>query len=204
MGEAVSGKSYAQLYQRLQDLIAQGAKVADAGAGTPATEIHQWIIGAHNCLALLEDRIPTALADFRRIRECVEFKVNEGEEALSSKSAYEPEVTNPDTGEVGIADVLLDFRFDCLGQLNDILKFAATKIEIEELTLSSVHRDDEPIGKRLLDARNRAGHTQEEAAEEIGCDHKDISEWERGMRKRPHPSSVKKILNYIKKYSTTK
>jgi DNA-binding XRE family transcriptional regulator len=200
--EAVSGKSYAHLYQRLQDLIAQGAKVADAEAGTPATEIHQWISGGRYCLGFLEDKIPTAVADFHRIRGCVEFKVNDGEEAFSSKSAYEHVVTNPDTGE-GIAGVLLDFRFDYLGQLNGILTFAATKIEIEKLVLSGANQDDEAIGKRLRAARKRAGQTQEQAAEEIKCDHKDISEWERGIRE-PHPKSIKKILHYIEKYSSPK
>jgi DNA-binding XRE family transcriptional regulator len=201
-GEAVSHKTYAQLHQRLQELIARGTKVADAGAGTPAAEIHEWISGAQYCLALLEDKIPTALADFRRIRESVEFQVREGEEAFSSKSAYNPETTNPYTGEAERADVLLDFRFDYLGQINQIMRFAATKIEIGGLALSAAHPDDESLGKRLRDARKRAGQTQEEAAIAIVCDHKDISDWERGKR-NPRPSSTKKILDYIEKHSPT-
>ncbi len=87
----MSDKSYAQLHQRLQDLIARGTKVAHAGACTPAVEIHDWINRAQYCIALLEDRIPTAVTDFRRVLQSVEFKVNEGDDkAINSKSAFRP------------------------------------------------------------------------------------------------------------------
>lgn len=117
----MSGRSYAQLHQRLQDLIAQGANVAAAEAGTPAAEIHEWMNAVHYCLALIEDKIPTALSDFRHLRNNFEFRVNEDEEPGSSESAYRPDG----------ADVLLDFRFEYIEQANNILKFAATKLEIE-------------------------------------------------------------------------
>jgi transcriptional regulator with XRE-family HTH domain len=56
------------------------------------------------------------------------------------------------------------------------------------------------LGEELRAARLRAGHTQQEAAEQIGdtCGHKYVSEWESGKRK-PHPNMAKKIRDYIKK-----
>jgi hypothetical protein len=187
----VSGKSYAQLLKRIEDLIARGTKVSDASAGTPSAQIHDWVSRVENCLSLLEDKIPTALSEFRRIRQSFESKVNEEKEASSSASAYRPEGT----------DTLLDFKFEHLARANDILRLAATKLEIE-IEGHSLSNDisAERLGKELRAARRRAGHTQWKAAVEIECDHKDISEWERWKRD-PHPSSVKKILDYISKHS---
>src|SRR5438067_8646772 len=108
-GDAVSGKSYAQLLKLIQDLIATGTKISDATAGTPAIQIHHWISRAEYCLSLLEDKIPTALSDFRRIRQSFEFKVGEDEEPYSSESAYTPKDS----------DVLLDFSFEHLKRAND-------------------------------------------------------------------------------------
>lgn len=159
-------------------------------------EIHNWISAAQYCLGLLEDRIPSAVADFRRLREVLEFPVPDGEEDASSKSAYVPEVVDRDTGIPMDAGVLLDFRFDHLAQMNHILRFAANKIEIEGLPESDVCPGEEPIGKRLLAARLRAGHTQDEAADAVECDAKDISEWENGKRE-PYPKSRKRIQKYI-------
>jgi DNA-binding transcriptional regulator YiaG len=186
----VSGKSYAQLLKTIEDLIATGTKVSDESAGTPSAQIHEWVSEAQICLSLLEDKVPTALSDFRRIRQSFEFKVDEEEEASSSASAYRPKG----------ADVLQDFSFEHLARANEILKSAATKLEIE-IEGHSLSNDisAERLGKELRAARDRAGHTQWEAADEIGCDHKDISEWERG-RRHQHPSSVKKILDYVSKY----
>jgi hypothetical protein len=125
----VSGRSYAQLYQRLQDLIARGTKVADGLAGTPGAQIHDWINEAENCLLLLEDKMPTLLSDFRRIPS-FEFKVDDDRkvdydaeadddhevdddrEVLRSESAYRPHRTNPRTGRTEVADVLVDFKFE--------------------------------------------------------------------------------------------
>jgi DNA-binding transcriptional regulator YiaG len=188
----VSGKSYAQLLKLIKDLIARGTKVSDASAGTPSAQIHDWVSKVEYCLSLLEDKIPTALSEFRRIRQRFEFKVDDEKEALSSASAYRPDG----------ADVLLDFSFEHLGQANDILKFAATKLEIEGHSLPG-DPSDEGIGEELRAARLRAGLSQRKAAEGIGCDHKDVSEWERGKRK-PHPKAAKDIRDYISKLSKPK
>jgi hypothetical protein len=187
--------TYAQLHQRLQDLIARGAKVADATAGTPAAQIHDWINKAQLCLLLLEDKMPTLLADFRRMQPNFEFKVDEDEEAGSSNSAYRPSWIDQRTGLKDGADVLLDFRFDLLDQANGILKLAATKLEMEGHSLPG-NFSDERLGEELLAARKRAGHSLRQAATKIGYDHKYLSEWERGKRK-PHPEAAKNIRDYI-------
>jgi DNA-binding XRE family transcriptional regulator len=187
-GDAMSGKSYAELLKAIQDLIATGAKISDASAGAPSAQIHQWVSKAAYCLSLLEDKIPTAVSDFRNIRQSFEFKVDDDKEALTSASAYRD----------GESDVLLDFSFEHLKQANDILKFAATKLEIEGHHLPG-SPSDEGLGEELRAARLRAGHTQRDAAEKILCDHKDISEWERGKRK-PHPNTAKNIRDYISKH----
>jgi hypothetical protein len=100
----VSGKSYAQLLKTIEDVIATGTKVSDTSAGTPSAQIHEWVNRADHCLSLLEDKIPTALSEFRRIRQSFESKVNDEEEAFSSASAYRPKG----------ADVLQDFSFEHL------------------------------------------------------------------------------------------
>ena len=123
------------------------------------------------------------------MRQSLEFKVDEEEEGSGSESAYRPKG----------ADVLLDFNFEHLKRANDILKFAATKIEIEQHPLTG-DPSDERLGEELRAARRRAGHSQRDAAEAIGYDHKDVSEWERGNR-IPHPKAVKNILDYIAKHS---
>jgi DNA-binding transcriptional regulator YiaG len=184
----VSGKSYAQLLKQIDDLIARGTKVSDASAGTPSAQIHDWVSRAEYCLSLLEDKIPTALSEFRRIRQSFEFNVDDDEEAFSSASAYRPEG----------GDVLLDFSFEHPGQANDILKFAATKLEIEGHSLPG-DPSDKGLGEELRAARLRAGHSQREAADKIGYDHKDISEWERG--RKPHPKAAKNIRDYISQHS---
>lgn len=188
----VSGKSYAQLLKEIQDLIVTGTKVSDVNAGTPSAQILQWVSKAGYCLSLLEDKIPTAFSDFRHIRQSLEFKVDEEEEGSGSASAYRPEDT----------DVLLDFNFEHLKRANDILKFAATKLEIERHPLTG-DPSDERLGDQLRAARLRAGHSQRVAADKIGYDHKYISEWETGNRK-PHPKALKNILDYISKHSKPK
>lgn len=181
----MAGESYAQLLKAIQDLIETGTKISDATAGTPWAQIHQWISKTEYCLLLLEDKMPTAFSDFRRVRLSLEFKVDEEEEGASSASAYRPEG----------ADVLLDFNFEHLKRINDILKFAATKLEIELHPLKG-DTVDKTIGEELRAARHRAGHSQRVAAEKIGYDHKAISEWERGAR-NPHPEAEKNIRDYI-------
>lgn len=188
----MSGKSYAQLLKLIEDLIARGAKVSDPNAGTPSAQVLNWISTVEYCLSLLEDKIPTAHSDFRRIRQSFEFKVDDSKEAFSSASAYRPEG----------AEVLLDFSFEHLARANDILKLAAIKLEIEGHSLSR-DSSDEGLGKELRAARLRAGHSQRDAAEEMGYDHKDISEWERG-RRRPHPKAAKDIRDYIVQQSESK
>jgi DNA-binding transcriptional regulator YiaG len=185
----VSGKSYAQLLKLIQDLIATGTKISDASAGTPSAQIHQWVTKVEYCLSLLEDKIPTAFSEFRHMRQSFEFKVGEDEEGSGSASAYRPEGT----------DVLLDFSFEHLKRANDILKFAATKLEIEGHPLAG-DPSDERLGQELRAARRRAGHSQRDAADDIGYDHKDISEWERGKR-HPHPKAAKGIRDYIVQHS---
>lgn len=123
------------------------------------------------------------------MRQSLEFKVDEEEEGSSSASAYRPKGT----------DVLLDFNFEHLKRANDILKFAATKLEIERHPLTG-DPSDERLGEELRAARRRAGHSQRDAADDIGYDHKDISEWERGKR-RPHPKAAKDIRDYIVQHS---
>ncbi len=185
----MSGKSYAQLLKLIEDLIARGTKVSDASAGTPWAQIHDWVSRVEDCLSLLEDKLPTALSEFRRIRQSFEFKVDNEKEAFSSASAYRPEG----------ADVLLDFSFEHLGRANNILKIAATKLEIEGHSLPG-DPSDEGLGEELRAARLRAGHSQRHAAEQIGYDHKDVSEWERGKRK-PRPNTAKNIRDYISQHS---
>jgi hypothetical protein len=164
---------YAELHKRIQDLIVRGKKVANAKAGTPAARIHRWIRDAVECLSRLEDE--TALSDFRHIQQSqgrftppFEFKVDDDDKADCSRSAYRHDE----------ADVLLDFRFDQLAKANDILKSAATKLEMEGHSLPT-------LGQELRIARARAGHSQREAGKQIGYDHKYISEWERGDRSSP-------------------
>ena len=156
----MSGTSYAELLKVIQDLIATGTKVSDASAGTPSDQIHKWLSKAEYCLSLLEDKMPTAFSEFRHMRQSLEFKVDEEEEGSGSGSAYRPKGT----------DVLLDFNFEHLKRANDILKFAATKLEIEQHSLTGAPLD-ERLGGELRAARLRAGHSQREAAEAIGYDH---------------------------------
>src|SRR5204862_1186372 len=111
--------------------------------------------------------------------QSLEFKVDEEEEGSGSASAYRPKD----------ADVLLDFNFENLKRANDILKFAATKLEIERHPLTG-DTSAELLGEELRAARRRAGHSQRDAADDIGYDHKDISEWETGKR-HPHPKAAK-------------
>lgn len=192
----MSGRSYPQLYQQLQDLIARGTKVADATAGTPAAEIHDWIKEAQYCLALLEDKIPSALSDFKRLRENFEFKVDEDGDIPASASAYNPRQTDPSTGQNYDVDVLLDFRFENLAEATAILTFAARKIEMDGQSLPA-------LGQELREARRRAGHGQREAAKALGYDHRDISDWETGKRE-PLAKQVPNIRDYILKYSEEK
>lgn len=187
----MSGKSYAQLLKLIEDLIATGNNISDANAGTPSVQIHSWIGTAERCLLLLEDKVPTAVSDFRRIRQSFEFKVAEDEEASSSASAYRPKG----------GDSLLDFSFEHLKRANDILKFAATKLELEGHSLPG-HSSDEELGEQLRATRRRAGHSQRDAAKDLGYDHKDISEWERG--RKPHPKAAKDIRDYIVRHSNPK
>jgi DNA-binding transcriptional regulator YiaG len=184
----VSGKSYAQLLKLIEDLIARGTKVSDPNAATRSAEILDWTSRVEYCLSLLEDKIPTALSDFRRIRQGFEFKVDEEGDDSSSASAYRP----------AGSDVLLDFSFEHLGQANSILKLAATKLEIEGHSVPDDPSDKE-LGEDLHAARLRAGHSQRDAAEQIGYDHKDVGEWERGKRK-PHPNAAKNIRDYIRQH----
>jgi DNA-binding transcriptional regulator YiaG len=95
--------------------------------------------------------------------------------------------------------VLLDFRFEHLARANVILKFAATKLEIEGHSVPG-DPSDEGLGEELRAARVRAGHSQRAAADDIGYDHKDISEWETGKRK-PHPKAAKDLRDYISQHS---
>jgi DNA-binding XRE family transcriptional regulator len=171
--------------------------VADAEAGTPAADIHKWLSEADYCLLFLEDRMPTPISNFRRLRQNCERKVANPErkfpdrdwerkvthdELPASKSAYTPD-------EI---DGLVDFRFGNLEQINGILKFAATKLEIEGLSVPK-------LGQELYAARQRAGHSQREAGKTIGYDHHAISEWETGKRE-PLPDQAKNIWDYILKY----
>jgi DNA-binding XRE family transcriptional regulator len=196
----VPGISYTQLHQRLQTLITLGTKVADAGAGTPAAQIHQWIDEAQDCLLLLEDKIPTALSDFRGVGQRFEFRVDDDDEDSSSESAYRPDG----------ADVLWDFRFEYLGQANDILKLAATKLEMEghsvpgaepfpESSGAAGNPPDEKLGEELRAARKRAGESQEVACVELKCSRVTVGRWETGKQK-PHIAQAKSIRDYILKH----
>lgn len=187
----MSGKSYAELYKRIRDLIGRGTKVADERAGTPEARIHKWTREAEECLSQLEDK--TALSTFRHLQQKSEFIVGDDFDPDSiSKSAYSPQWTDARTGATEGTD-LVDFRFDYLEQINGVLKSAATKLELEGHSLPT-------LGEELRAARLHAGHSQQKAAEQIGdkCDHKYISEWETGKRK-PRPDMAKKIRDYIKK-----
>ena len=146
-------KSYAKLLKKLQELIARGTQVSDVTAGTPSAQIREWINRAEYCLSLLEDKIPTAVADFQRLRRSFEFKAEDNEEYITSESAYRPEG----------ADVLLDFNFECLGEAVNILKFAATKLQLEVHSQPG-ELSEEGLGKALRAARLRAGHSQRVAA----------------------------------------
>ena len=190
----MSGKNYAKLHQRIQGLIARGNKIK---AGTPATRIHEWIEAAEECLSLLEDK--ASLSAFQEIQHSqgrftppFEIKVDDDDEAVFSDSAYRPQLIDPRTGE-GIADVLLDFRFDLLKQANHVLKLAAVKLEIEGHSLPT-------LGEQLRAARALTGDTQRFVAKEIGgkCQHKYISEWETGKR-IPCFFYEKRIRAYIAK-----
>jgi DNA-binding XRE family transcriptional regulator len=182
MERQMSGKSYAQLLKLIEGLITTGARLSDPSTGTPSAKIHHWIKNAEDCLSLLEEKIPTEVSEFRRLRQKFEFKVEDYEEDSVSASAYRPEGT----------DVLLDFSFEHLKQATDILKLAAKKLPSDP--------SDEKLGEKLRAARLLAGHTQREAAEKIGYEYKAISEWETGKRK-PRPKAAKDIRDYIGKPS---
>ncbi len=198
----MSGKSYAQLHQRLQDLINQGTKVADSATETPAAQIHQWSREAEACLLLVQGLIPTALAEFRLVRQSFEFKVHDDDEGSSSESAYRPEG----------ADVLLDFRFGYLARANEILKLAATALEIEGHLLPEADLVPESSGapgippdkkegalvnstqaqnssksvafdaKVLRSARVALCLTQEQAAQWFGVHERQYKRWESGQQ----------------------
>ena len=182
---------YQRLHERIRDLAAQGHKVSDPEAGTRAARIHKWITEAEECLALFEDQ--TFLSGFRVLQKSqgrfsppFQRIVNDEEADSCGLSAY----------RVGEADVLVDFRFDLLAKVNDVLKAAATKLEIAGHSLPTLR-------EQLKEARDRAGHSQRTAAKILGYDHKYISEWETGKRK-PHARQEKNIRDYILKYPETK
>ena len=167
----------------------------------PAARIHKWIKEAEECLLQLQDQDKESLAAFRLIQQsqgrffpAFELKVKELKEGDSSKSAYRPSWTDRRTGQREGTDVLLDFRFDLLAKVIDILKAAVTKLEI------AGHYSLPTLGEHLRAARAHAGHSQREAAEKIGgtCQHKYISEWETGKR-TPHVDMAKSIRDYIEK-----
>lgn len=164
----VSGSSYRQLHRQLQDLIIRGAKVADATAGTPEPEIHDWIEQARSCLILLKDKIPTEFSYFEQFRQSLEFKVKD--EASASKSAYVPE---------GM-DERVDFRFENLLQVNGILKVAAGKVVVlvnaAEGGSKSVFFDV----RALKSARTAMNITQLEAASWFKVDVRTFRRWEAG------------------------
>ena len=76
-------------------------------------------------------------------------------------------------------------------KVNHTLTDAATKLDIAGHSVPT-------LGEELREARHRAGHSLREAADELGYDHKYISEWERGKR-RPHVKHAKNIREYIEK-----
>jgi DNA-binding XRE family transcriptional regulator len=187
----MAGKFYERLHQRLRDLVAQGTKVADPASGTRAARIHKWINEAEEHLKSSADQ--TFLLEFRVLQRSQDsgspaFQriVNDDEADSHSPSAY----------WVAEPDAFLDFRFDLLAKVNDLLKAAATKLEIAGHSVPT-------LGEQLREAREQAGHTQEEAAAQISeeCDHKYISEWEAGIR-RPGVKLSKKIREYIKTTKT--
>lgn len=185
-------KTYEHLHARLTDLIAEGEKIADEASGTPADGIHEWVNRAGYCLGLLEDKIPTAVAEFRNLRANFEFTVADEDQDTMSPSGYRDDE----------ADVLRDFNFEVLKQANNILRFAATKLEMEGHSLPAAP-SDEQLGEALRAARIRAGHSQRDAGKKIGYDHKYISEWETGKGK-PHVKAAKNIRDYILLYPENK
>jgi len=221
-------KSYAQLHQRLLGLIARGDKVADPAAGTLESEIHKWLNEAQYCLLYLENKIPASvLSDFQRLRESCEF-TRQDDEDPPSKSAYCPTWTDPSTGVLVGGDLVRDFNFEDLKQINGILRLAATKLELDgysfaeaEISSESLgatdklpstpavtlaplgNPSDEKLGEKLRAARRRSGHSQRKAGAVMGYDHKYICEWEKGKRK-PHPDKEQDIRDYIDQYPEAK
>jgi hypothetical protein len=120
---------YRQLHRQIQDLI---TNVPDERTGTPPEQIYDWKSEAQDCLSLLEDKMPTALSDFRGIWPGFEFIVDDDPGACPSKSAYRPTWINPLTGAAeGTMEELVDFRFKYLVQASGLLKRAVRKLEFE-------------------------------------------------------------------------
>ncbi len=188
--------------ERLRKLIARGTRVADMTSKTSGERIIIWMEEAERCLEDGGAVVEKQLLAFRTARESCVFKVKE--ESLNYKisetenrirqdfdlgplsgSAYRPTET----------DELLDFRFERLQEATAALR-AADKI-LKGSGSSSGSAPNLTLGERLRAAREQAGHSQREAAQKIGYDHKYISEWETG-KTTPSLKAAKNIRDYIK------
>ena len=132
----MSSRLYSPLYMQLQELIAQSDEVCSRDVGGKAQATRKWIKDAHDCLALLEDQLPTTLADFRRLRAKLAFRVDEDDARRASESAYRPEWIDEITGQPDGADLLIDFSFPQLQQVADMLKLALRKLKYEGHSVS--------------------------------------------------------------------
>lgn len=169
LGETVPATPYGQIHKRLHDLIIRGTKVADATAGTPPEEIHDWIDQAQTCLGMLKDRMPKEFSDFKTILGRLEFRVTD--EQSASKSSYVP-----DDG-----DDLADFRFEDLRQLNGILKFAARKV-VELINAAESSSKNVFFDVRALKAARAAMNVkQADAASWFDVDVRTFRRWEGGQ-----------------------
>ena len=205
----MSSNSYKHLREQLQDLIAKGKEISSREAGSQSEQIHEWVERAHDCLSLLETHVPTALSDFRKLREAFEFKVQVGEEYDCSNSAYNPSWIDPVTGVQCWADVLIDFRFDRLAHANKLLVLAAAKLELDGYSIHStppLSADSQteppiecaptlsPLGTTsfafsaadLKSARSAIKVTQEQAAHWFQITSRQYKRWESGKQKGMH------------------
>jgi len=211
----LSSKTYEHLHARLTDLISEGEKIADRASGTPAAAIHEWASAAEYYLGFLEDKVPAAVSEFRRLRKNFEFRVEDDEESTMSPSGYRHER----------ADVLLDFDFEMLNRANEILRFAVTKLEMEGHSSTTKNQDSaesatvmEPANEfaetfapkktsgnsyafdriLLAKARELKNLTQQEAATLFDVTLRQIKRWESGEQKGMHMPNIKKYRALLK------
>lgn len=167
-------------------------------------------------MGLLEDKIPTAVSDFRRFLNGSEFKIDDEDD--HSASAY----------RLDEIDVLIDFNFELLRRANNVVRFAARKLEMEghslpemeeilelsganEGSLSHEKQPDSDLlhplqnsskslkldAKLLRNARIKLGVTQAAAAQWFQVTERQYKRWESGKQSGVHMTNFPRIKCFI-------